>query len=155
MKLISEFVENDIEFLITEDKKTGGKDYKIQGIFAQAEKKKNELEKVPEPTGFRIVLFPLKLKNKTASGIHLTDETISESQITTNICKVLKVGPSAYKDKERFPDGPWCKKDDWVLITRYAGSRIRIDGGELRIINDDEVLAVVDDPRDILPANIL
>jgi len=121
----------------------------------QAEQKKQELEKIPEPTGFRIVLFPLKLENKTAGGIHLTDETVSESQITTNICKVLKIGPSAYKDKERFPDGPWCKKDDWILIIRYAGSRIKIDGGELRIINDDEVLAVVADPRDILPANIL
>ena len=121
----------------------------------QAEKKKKELEKLPTPTGFRIVLFPLKLEGKTKGGVLLTDETIEESQITTNICKVLKVGPSAYKDKERFPDGPWCKQDDWVLITRYAGSRIKIDGGELRIINDDEVLAVVDDPRDILPANIL
>jgi len=121
----------------------------------QAEKKKKELEKIPEPTGFRIVLFPLKLEGKTKGGVLLTDETIEESQITTNICKVLKIGPSAYKDKERFPDGPWCKKDDWVLITRYSGSRIKIDGGELRIINDDEVLAVVDDPRDILPANIL
>ena len=121
----------------------------------QAEKKKKELEKIPEPTGFRIVLFPLKLEGKTKGGVLLTDETIEESQITTNICKVLKIGPSAYKDKERFPDGPWCKQDDWVLITRYAGSRIKIDGGELRIINDDEVLAVVDDPRDILPANIL
>ena len=121
----------------------------------QAEQKKQELEKIPEPTGFRIVLFPLRLEGKTKGGIHLTDETISESQITTNICKVLKIGPSAYKDKERYPDGPWCKEGDWVLITRYAGSRIRIDGGELRIINDDEILAVVDDPRDILPANIL
>jgi|TARA_X000001388_G_C2142993_1_gene89413 co-chaperonin GroES (HSP10) len=121
----------------------------------QAEKKKKELEKLPTPTGFRIVLFPLKLEGKTKGGVLLTDETIEESQITTNICKVLKIGPSAYKDKERFPDGPWCKQDDWVLITRYAGSRIKIDGGELRIINDDEVLAVVDDPRDILPANIL
>ena len=119
------------------------------------EKKKNELEKVPTPTGFRIVLFPLRLEGKTKGGVILTDDTIQESQITTNICKVLKIGPSAYKDKERYPDGPWCKKDDWVLITRYAGSRIKIDGGELRIINDDEVLAVVDDPRDILPANIL
>ena len=118
-------------------------------------KKKKELEKLPTPTGFRIVLFPLKLEGKTKGGVLLTDETIEESQITTNICKVLKIGPSAYKDKERFPDGPWCKQDDWVLITRYAGSRIKIDGGELRIINDDEVLAVVDDPRDILPANIL
>ena len=66
----------------------------------QAEQKKQELEKIPEPTGFRIVLFPLRLEGKTKGGIHLTDETISESQITTNICKVLKIGPSAYKDKE-------------------------------------------------------
>jgi co-chaperonin GroES (HSP10) len=119
------------------------------------EKQKKEMEKVPNPTGYRITLFPLKLDSKTKSGIHLTDETVQESQLTTNICKVLKVGPDAYKDKEKFPTGPWCKEDDWVLITRYAGSRIRIDGGELRIINDDEILAVIDDPRDILPANIL
>ena len=118
------------------------------------EKQKKEMEKVPNPTGYRITLFPLKLDSKTKSGIHLTDETVQESQLTTNICKVLKVGPDAYKDKEKFPTGPWCKVDDWVLITRYAGSRIRIDGGELRIINDDEILAVIDDPRDILPANI-
>ena len=119
------------------------------------EKQKKELEKVPNPSGYRIVLFPLKLDSKTKSGIILTDETVTESQLTTNICKVLKVGPDAYKDKDKFPTGPWCKEDDWVLITRYAGSRIRIDGGELRIINDDEILAVIDDPRDILPANIL
>ena len=119
------------------------------------EKQKKELEKVPNPTGYRIVLFPLKLDSKTKSGIILTDDTVQESQLTTNICKVLKVGPDAYKDKEKFPTGPWCKQDDWVLITRYAGSRIRIDGGELRIINDDEILAVIDDPRDILPANII
>jgi co-chaperonin GroES (HSP10) len=117
-------------------------------------KKNNELEKVPVPTGFRIVLFPLLLKKKTKAGLHLTDETIEQSQIATNICKVLKVGPDAYKDKERFPNGPWCKEDDWVLITKYAGARIRIEGGELRIINDDEILATVDDPRDILPATL-
>jgi co-chaperonin GroES (HSP10) len=119
------------------------------------EKQKKELDKVPNPTGYRITLFPLKLDSKTKSGIILTDDTVQESQLTTNICKVLKVGPDAYKDKDKFPTGPWCKQDDWVLITRYAGSRIRIDGGELRIINDDEILAVIEDPRDILPANIL
>ena len=119
------------------------------------EKQKKEMEKVPNPTGYRKTLFPLKLDSKTKSGIHLTDETVQESQLTTNICKVLKVGPDAYKDKDKCPTGPWCKEDDWVLITRYAGSRIRIDGGELRIINDDEIPAVIDDPRDILPANIL
>ena len=122
---------------------------------AQAEKKKTEFEKIPQPSGWRMVLFPLKLQGKTKGGVLLTDDTVTESQVTTNICKVLKMGPECYKDKEKFPSGPWCKEDDWVLITRYAGSRIRIDGGELRIINDDEILAVVDDPRDILPANIM
>ena len=119
------------------------------------EKQKKELEKVPNPAGYRMTLFPLKLESKTKSGLYLTDETVQESQITTNICKVLKMGPECYKDKDKFPTGPWCKVDDWVLITRYAGSRIRIEGGELRIINDDEILAVIDDPRAILPANIL
>ena len=119
------------------------------------EKQKKEIEKVPTPVGWRIVLFPLKLDSKTQSGLYLTDDTIEQSQVSTNICKVLKVGPEAYKDKDKFPSGAWCKEGDWVLITRYAGSRIRIEDGELRIINDDEVIATVNDPRDILPANIL
>jgi len=118
------------------------------------DKNKKEVEKIPEPTGFRIVILPLTLKSKTKAGLHLTDDTIEQAQITTNVCKVLKVGPDAYADKERFPKGPWCKKGDWILITKYAGSRIRIEGGELRIINDDEVLAVIDHPSDILPASI-
>ena len=118
-------------------------------------KEKKELEKVPTPTGFRMVLYPLKLENKTTAGLHLTDETVEQSQITTNVCKVLKLGPDCFLDKSRFPNGPWCKEGDWVLITRYSGARIKIEGGELRIVNDDEILAVIDDPRDILPANIL
>ena len=119
------------------------------------EKQRKEIEKVPTPVGWRIVLFPLKLDSKTKSGLYLTDDTVEQSQVSTNICKVLKVGPEAYKDKQKFPSGPWCKEGDWVLITRYAGSRIRIEDGELRIINDDEIIATVNDPRDILPANIL
>lgn len=119
------------------------------------EKQKKELEKIPAPCGWRMVLYPLKLESKTSGGLHLTDDTVEQSQIATNVCKVLKQGPSCYKDETRFPDGPWCKEGNWVLITRYAGSRIKIDGGKLRIVNDDEILAVIDDPRDILPANIL
>ena len=117
-------------------------------------KTKKEIGKVPNPTGFRIVLFPLLLERKTKAGLHLTDETITEAQIATNVCRVLKVGPDAYKDKERFPNGAWCKVTDWVLITKYAGARIRIEGGELRIVNDDEILAVIDHPKDILPASL-
>jgi len=118
------------------------------------QKTKKEIGKVPEPTGFRIVLFPLLLEKKTKAGLHLTDETITEAQIATNVCRVLKVGPDAYKDKERYPNGAWCKVTDWVLITKYAGARIRIEGGELRIVNDDEILAVIDHPKDILPASL-
>ena len=95
----------------------------------KAEKEKKELEKIPQPVGWRIVLFPLKLKGKTKGGVILTDETVEESQITTNICKVLKTGSLCYKDKERYPDGPWCKDGDLVIITRYSGSRVKIDGG--------------------------
>ena len=96
---------------------------------AQEQKEKKELEKIPQPCGWRIVLFPLKLKGKTKGGVILTDETVEESQITTNICKVLKTGSLCYKDKERYPDGPWCKDGDLVIITRYSGSRVKIDGG--------------------------
>ena len=60
-----------------------------------------------------MVLFPLKLKEKTKSGLYLTDETIAESQVTTNICKVLKIGDLCFKDETKFPSGPWCKKGDW------------------------------------------
>ena len=126
----------------------------IININEKPYKTKKEIGKVPEPTGFRIVLFPLLLERKTKAGLHLTDETITEAQIATNVCRVLKVGPDAYKDKERYPNGAWCKVTDWVLITKYAGARIRIEGGELRIVNDDEILAVIDHPKDILPASL-
>ena len=118
-------------------------------------KTKKEIGKVPEPTGFRIVLFPLLLEKKTKAGLHLTDETVTEAQIATNVCRVLKVGPDAYKDKERYPNGAWCKVTDWVLITKYAGSRIRIEGGVLRIVNDDEIVGVIDHPKDIVPASLV
>ena len=108
------------------------------------EKQKKDIEK-----------FPLKLEGKTAGGVLLTDTAIEQASIATNICKVIAVGPDAYMDKDKFPNGAWCKKDDWIIITKYAGARLSIDGGELRIINDDEVLAVVEDPRDILPANLM
>ena len=94
-------------------------------------------------------------EGKTAGGVLLTDTAIEQASIATNICKVIAVGPDAYMDKDKFPNGAWCKKDDWIIITKYAGARLSIDGGELRIINDDEVLAVVEDPRDILPANLM
>jgi co-chaperonin GroES (HSP10) len=107
---------------------------------------------LPKPTGWRILVLPYKAKTKTKGGIILSDKTVTESQIATNCGLVMDMGPDTYNDEDKFPNGPWCKKKDWVLFARYAGSRIYIDGGELRILNDDEILGTIEDPEDILHA---
>ena len=108
------------------------------------------LDRLPNPTGWRILVLPYKGQGKTKGGIILSDTTIEERGFTTVTALVLKVGPDSYRDKERFRDGPWCKKNDWIIFGRYAGSRFGIEGGEVRILNDDEIIAVVKDPEYIL-----
>ena len=121
----------------------------------EKEKKKKEKQipeasKLPIPTGWRILVLPHRGQGKTKGGVLLSDKTVEETQIATNVGLVLSVGPDAYNDKERFPNGPWCKEKDWVIFARYAGSRLNIEGGELRILNDDEILGTTDDPESIL-----
>ena len=77
-------------------------------------------------------------------------ETIDRQQVASQCGNVLAMGPDCYNDPKRFSDGPWCKVGDWVVFARYAGSRIEIEGGEVRLLNDDEILATVQDPTDIL-----
>lgn len=108
------------------------------------------LERMPKPTGWRILILPYKGSGKTKGGVLMADETIERNTLATVVGYVLDVGPLAYEDKEKFPLGPWCKKGDWVMIGRYAGTRFRIEGGEVRIINDDEVIATILDPADVL-----
>ena len=94
-------------------------------------------------------MLPYRGRGKTEGGILLPDQVVEENQVATQVGYVLKVGPLAYKDSDKF-DGPWCKEKDWVMFARYAGSRFKIDGGEVRILNDDEVLATISDPEDVL-----
>ena len=108
------------------------------------------LEKMPSPTGWRLLILPYKGKGKTEGGIYLPDKVVEEQSVSTQVGYVLKVGELAYQDGDKFPDGPWCAKGDWVMFARYAGSRFRIDGGEVRILNDDEILAKISNPEDIL-----
>ena len=108
------------------------------------------LDRLPDPTGWRILVLPYKGQGKTKGGIILSDTTIEERGFATVTALVLKVGPDAYRDTERFPNGAWCKKGDWIIFGRYAGARFGIEGGEVRILNDDEIIAVVKDPEDIL-----
>ena len=110
----------------------------------------NETTKLPQPTGWRLLILPFKMNDKTKGGIYLGESTLEKQQVASQCGNVLAVGPDAYGDKERFPDGPWCKVGDWVMFARYAGSRIKIEGGEVRLLNDDEVLATIKNPEDIL-----
>ena len=108
------------------------------------------LERLPTPTGYRMLILPYAGPKKTKGGILLSDTTQETIQMTTVCGLVLKMGNLCYRDKEKFPLGPWCKLNDWVIFSRYAGSRFKIDGGEVRILNDDEVIANITDPNDIL-----
>ena len=111
---------------------------------------RSALERLPKPTGWRILILPYTLPESTKGGVILSDETRTREQLATNIGYVVSLGPDAYADTNKFPDGAWCKKGDWVMFGRYAGSRFKIDGAEPLLLNDDEILAVIDDPRDIL-----
>ena len=111
---------------------------------------KTEEPKLPKPTGWRLLVLPFKMEEKTKGGLVLAETTLERQQVASQVGLVLAMGPDCYKDKERYPEGPWCKEKDWVMFARYAGSRIKIDGGEMRLLNDDEVLATIDSPEDIL-----
>jgi len=112
--------------------------------------KKSTLESLPTPTGYRLLVLPYAGPKKTKGGILLSDTTQETIQMTTVCGLVLKMGDLCYQDNDKFPKGPWCKLNDWVIFSRYAGSRFKIEGGEVRVLNDDEVIAKINDPSDIL-----
>jgi co-chaperonin GroES (HSP10) len=107
-------------------------------------------DELPEPSGYRLLVLPFTPKEKTKGGIIIAQESLDKLRIATNCGYVIKLGPLAYADKEKFATGPWCKKGDWVIFARYAGSRLPIEGGEVRILNDDEVLGTIKDPESVL-----
>ena len=110
----------------------------------------NEKEKLPQPPGWRILVLPFKMNEKTKGGIIMNESTLERQQVASQCGNVLAMGSECYKDKERYPTGPWCKIGDWVIFARYSGSRINIEGGEVRLLNEDEILATVKDPEDLL-----
>jgi|TARA_R110000796_G_scaffold97722_2_gene204936 co-chaperonin GroES (HSP10) len=113
------------------------------------EEEKQEATQLPEPTGFRILIAIPEKEEKTEGGILKAEETLRNETVSTIVGFVLKMGPDCYKDETRFPTGPWCQKGDFVVFRSFSGTRIKIYGKEFRIINDDNVEAVVDDPRGI------
>lgn len=109
----------------------------------------NKAKQLPEPSGYRILCAVPEVDAMTAGGVLKSDITMQYEELLTTVLFVLKLGPDCYKDESRFPSGPWCKEGDFILVRPHAGSRVKIHGREFRILNDDAVEAVVEDPRGI------
>ena len=108
------------------------------------------IDRLPQPVGWRILILPYRGKDVTAGGVYKPQESVERYALATVVGYVLKMGPACYSDKEKFSGGPWCKEGQWVIIGRYAGARFKIEGGEVRIINDDEVIGTIADPEDVM-----
>ena len=111
-----------------------------------AEQKAKQL---PDPSGYRILCAIPEIEDSYDNGLIKADTTVKYEELLTTVLFVIKVGPDCYKDEARFPSGPWCKQGDLILVRPHAGTRVKIHGREFRIINDDAVEGVVEDPRGI------
>jgi len=121
----------------------------IVGAVNFAATNEEKASQLPEPMGYRILCAIPEVEDKFDSGILKSDETVRHDELLTTVLFVVKLGPDCYQDKTRFPNGPWCKQGDFILVRPNAGTRLVIHGREFRIINDDSVEAVVQDPRGI------
>ena len=114
-----------------------------------AEKKAKQ---IPIPSGFHILCMVPETEDKFDSGIIKAESTVFAEERLTTVLFVMELGPDCYKDEKRFPTGAWCNKGDFVLVRPNTGSRLKIHGREFRIINDDAVEGVVEDPRGVARA---
>jgi len=109
------------------------------------------IDRMPTPTGWRMLVLPYAGQAQTKGGIALTKETMDREALATVVAYVVKMGPLCYNDTTKYGKKPWCAEKQWVLIGRYSGARFKLeDGAEVRIINDDEVIGTILDPDDIV-----
>lgn len=112
---------------------------------------KSLIDRMPSPSGWRMLILPYRGRGVSKGGITLVKDTVDREALASVVAYVVKMGPLCYKDKDKFGDTPWCQEKSWVLIGRYAGARFKLgDDAECRIINDDEVIATIADPDDIV-----
>ena len=123
---------------------------KRQSIPTSPEGVKDYINILPRPVGYRMLIRPWSGEKKTKGGIILSDATHEMIEMTTVVGLVIMMGDLCYKDTKKFPNGPWCKEGQFVIYGRYAGSRFKTKYGEHRILNDDEIIATIKKPEDIL-----
>ena len=95
------------------------------------------------PTGYRVLIKPIELQEQTQGGVFLPDDYLDKEEMAHMIGQVVETGPDAYGDEGRFPSGPWCQLNDWIVFAKYSGKTFEYEGVEYRLLNDDQVLAVV------------
>jgi co-chaperonin GroES (HSP10) len=109
----------------------------------------DKARQLPQPTGYRILCAIPEVEAEYESGLIKADATINYEEKLATVLFVVDLGPDCYLDKTRFPNGPWCQRGDFVIVRPNAGTRLLIHGREFRLINDDSVESVVQDPRGI------
>ena len=105
---------------------------------------------LPKPVGYRVLVALPEVEETYDSGIVKPESVKHREYIMSIMGIVLDMGESAYKDKERYPEGPWCKAGDYVLFRMNTGTRFKVGGKEFRLMNDDSIEAVIPDPRCIM-----
>jgi co-chaperonin GroES (HSP10) len=107
---------------------------------------------LPKPVGYRVLIVLPNVDETYDSGLVKADQTKHAEQILSMMGAVIDMGEQAYADKERFPNGPWCKVGDFVMFRPNSGTRFKVNGNEYRLLNDDSIEAVVPDPRGVTRA---
>ena len=121
----------------------------VVGMYRSEATAEEKASQLPRPSGYHILCAIPETDKEYESGLVKADETIRIEEVLTTVLFVVDLGPDCYKNKDKFPTGPWCKKGDFVLVRPNSGSRLVIHGREFRMINDDTVEGTVDDPRGI------
>jgi hypothetical protein len=121
----------------------------VVGMYSSEATAEEKAKQLPRPSGYHILCAIPEIEKEYDSGIAKADQTIHNEEVLTTVLFVVDLGSDCYKDPNKFPSGPWCKKGDFVLVRPNSGSRLVIHGREFRMINDDTVEGVVDDPRGI------
>lgn len=129
---------------------TNASNPEVVGAYNFTASNEEKAKQLPKPSGYRILCaIPEIDKEFEDSGLVKSEITIRNEELLTTVLFVIAMGPDCYKDEKRFPSGPWCKEGDFVLVRPHAGSRLVIHGREFRVVNDDSIEGVVDDPRGI------
>lgn len=118
-------------------------------LYTESKISQEILDKLPYPTGYRILIVVPEVEEKTKGGIIRPDALKTKEETASIVGRVLRMGSDCYSDPDRFPEGPYCGSGDWIMFRAYSGTRFKVGGKEFRLINDDSVEAILNDPDGI------